>query len=209
MRIALVGGTGREGRGLAVRWARAGHDVVIGSRDAARAAARAEELGHGITGGANADVCRGAEVVVLCVPWSAHRALVESLRPVLVGPLVIDITVPLQPPKVRRVHLPEGGSAAAQTAAILGEGGRVVATLHHVSSADLAGDGALVSDVLVCGKKADRQLAMTLVADLGARAVDAGVLANAVALEALTPVLLHINRAHGVHGAGVRITGLP
>ena len=163
-----------------------------------------------LAGAANADAVVGADAVVLCVPYSAHAATLRSLADALRGMLVVDITVPLRPPKVRRVHLPEGGAAALEAAAILGEGARVVAALHHVSSAHLADPEHVIDcDVLVCGRKADREIVRGLVADLGLRPVDAGVLANAVALEALTPVLLHVNRFYSAPGAGLRITGLP
>ncbi len=215
MRIGLIGGTGKEGRGLGVRWARAGHEVHLGSRDAARGAEVAAELsasrGVALSGGGNAAVVADADVVVLCVPYAAHAATLTGLAEALRGRLVVDITVPLVPPKVRVVHLPEGGAAAIEARQHLGEGARVVAALHHVSSAHLADpDHAIDCDVLVCGDAlADRETVRGLVADLGLRPVDAGKLANAVALEALTPVLLHINRHYKAAGAGIRITGLP
>lgn len=214
MRIGLIGGTGKEGRGLSARWARAGHDVFIGSRDAQRGRDKAAELSAKwdvtMQGGGNDEAATFGEVVVLCVPWSAHEAAVTGIAPHVQGKLVVDITVPLQPPKVRKVHLPDGGSAVAQTARILGDGVRVVGTLHHVSSAHLADpDHTIDCDVLVCGNgRSARDEVIALIGDLGLRGVDAGVLANAVALESLTPVLLHINRRYKAGGAGLRITGL-
>jgi NADPH-dependent F420 reductase len=214
MKLALVGGTGREGAGLSVRWAKAGHTVSIGSRDGARAEARARELsaqaGVEIAGGENAAVCKDAEVVVLAVPYAAHSATLSALKPELAGKLVIDITVPLAPPKVREVHLPEGGSAAQEAAQILGPDAKLVATLHHVSSAHLADPAeAIDCDVLVCGDdEAAKTTAMGLIADLGLRALDAGPLRNAVALESLTPVLLYLNKRYKSAGAGIRITGV-
>lgn len=216
-RIAIVGGTGRQGRGLAARWARAGHEVLIGSRDADRARERAREFNvasdpeaEPIRAGSNSEVIADATVVVLTVPFSAHAATVEGLGDGLQGKLVIDLTVPLAPPKITAVTLPAGGSVAVKTQEIAGPKAQVVAALHHVSSAHLGDpDHDIDCDVLVCGDDPDaRARAMALVEDLELRAVDAGVLANAVALESLTPVLLHINRHYGLKGAGLRITGL-
>jgi NADPH-dependent F420 reductase len=156
-------------------------------------------------------VCRDAEVVVVCVPYAAHTATLESIRPALAGKLVIDITVPLAPPKVREVHLPEGHSAAQEAARILGVDVPLVAALHHVSSSHLADpDHAIDCDVLVCGDAAEgKAAAIDLMRDLGLRGLDAGPLRNAVALESFTPVLLYLNKRYGTAAAGLRITGLP
>jgi NADPH-dependent F420 reductase len=160
-------------------------------------------------GGDNEHAVAGADVVVLCVPYSAHRETLDQLAPSLGGRVVLDITVPLRPPAVTRVSLPGGNAAALEAAAAL-PGARVVAALHHVSSAHLEDlDHVIDCDVLVCGDDpAAREVIASLVRDLGLRPVDAGVLDNAIALEALTPVLLHVNRHYKVKAAGVRITGL-
>jgi NADPH-dependent F420 reductase len=214
MRIAVLGGTGKEGRGLALRWAKAGHDVVLGSREADRARAKAEELsslsGKTVRGSDNASAAAGAEVVLLSVPYAGHAALLSELRSVLQGRIVIDITVPLQPPRVREVHLPAGQAAALEAQALLGPGVRVVAALHHVSSIHLGDlDHALEGDVLVCSDdEAARALVVELVGDLGMRALDAGPLRNAIALESLTPVLLHINKKYKVEGTAIRFVGV-
>lgn len=215
MKIAIIGGTGKEGSGLAVRWASKGHEVSIGSRDAARGVERAQELSDEykltIRGGGNEDILEGAELVVLSVPYSAHESTLQGLKDRLTNALVLDITVPLQPPKVREVHLPAGGSAAMEAQAILGEGAQVAAAFHHVSYQhllDLSAD--LETDVLVVADKLEfRKTIMSLVEDAGGRAINAGVLRNAAALESLTPVLIHINGAYKIPGAGIRITGLP
>ncbi len=216
MRIGVIGGTGKEGRGLALRWSRAGHQVRIGSRDAARASERAAELravaGAGdITGGDNAWAVSDAEVVVLCVPYAAHGETLRSLAAQLAGRVLIDITVPLNPPRVREVHLPPGHSAAMEAQAIVGAATPVVATLHHVSSTHLGDpDHAIEGDVLVCSDhEAATATAIALIADLGGRALDAGPLRNAVALESLTPVLLHLNKRYKCSAAALRIVGLP
>jgi NADPH-dependent F420 reductase len=214
MRIGIIGGTGKEGSGLAIRWARAGHEVRIGSRDGERGAARAAELNteYSVTleGGSNEWAIEGADVSVLSVPYSAHRPTLEGLRDALQSHILVDITVPLRPPKVTRVHLPEGHAAALEAQALLGEGVRVVASLHHVSSVHLAdADHAIDCDVLTCGDDNDAvELVCGLIGDLGMRGVHAGALANAVALESLTPVLIHLNKKYKSAGTGLRITGI-
>jgi len=214
MRIAVIGGTGKEGRGLAVRWARAGHEVQIGSRDAERARERARELaaasGARIAGSDNDSAARACEVAVLAVPYAAHAATLTELKPALAGKVLIDLTVPLRPPKVRRVELPPGRAAALEAQALLGAETRVVAALHHVSSAHLGDpEHAVECDVLACSDDpAALEIALRLIADLGLRGLDAGPLVNAIALESLTPVLLHLNKRYQSPGAGVRFTGL-
>lgn len=215
MKIGIVGGTGREGRGLGVRWAKAGHDVFIGSRQAdkgvTKAAEFAEEFGVSLSGGDNVAACKHADLVVVTVPYSAHRATFESIKEVTDEKVVVDITVPLQPPKVRSVNLPEGQAAALEAQGYLGSGARLVAALHHISSEHLSDPGhEFDCDVLVCGDDKDaRATVIALIGDLGLRGVDAGVLRNAIALESLTPVLLHINRRYKSVGSGIRITGIP
>jgi 8-hydroxy-5-deazaflavin:NADPH oxidoreductase len=213
MRIAVVGGTGKEGRGMALRWARAGHSVFIGSRDAERAREAAAELsaqaGSHIQGGENTEAVAASELVVLSVPYSAHASTLGALKAALAGRVLIDITVPLQPPKVTHVNLPAGQSAALEAQAILGAETPVVAALHHVSAVHLRDlDHAIECDVLACSDdKPALERALALIRDLGVRAVDAGPLRNAIALESLTPVLLHINRT--LKGsAGIRLTGV-
>ena len=219
MHIAIIGGTGKEGRGLALRWAHAGHEVTIGSRSAERAVEGARALTETlaqagsqgrVAGADNAAAVAAADLAVLSVPYSAHAATLEPLRATLAGKILIDITVPLKPPKVRKVHLPEGQSAALEAQAVLGEDVRVVAALHHISSVHLSDlNHTFDCDVLVCGHKEARAQVVKLIADLGLRALDAGPLQNSIALESLTPVLLHLNRHYKSRGCGLRITGLP
>jgi NADPH-dependent F420 reductase len=215
MKLGLVGGTGKEGTGLSVRWAKAGHTVAIGSRDAERAKEKATELsaenGVNITGGDNESICKAADVVILCVPYGAHGATLEGLKKVLEGKVVVDITVPLKPPAVREVHLPAGTSAAQEALAILGAGVKLVAALHHVSSVHLQDHGHdIACDVLLCGDDAAaKDVTTSLIKDLGMRGLDAGPLKNAVALESLTPVLLYMNKRYKSEGTGIHITGIP
>jgi 8-hydroxy-5-deazaflavin:NADPH oxidoreductase len=214
MNIAIVGGTGKEGQGMAARWAKAGHRVCVGSRDAERARAAASELsakaGAAVHGGDNAWAVEQAEVVVLSVPYAAHADTLRTLRAALQGKIMVDITVPLRPPAVTKVVLPEGKAAALEAQALLGPGVKVVAALHHVSSTHLAElDHALDCDVLACSDdKEALEVVLGLIGDLGARAFHAGVLANAVALESLTPLLLHLGRKYKRSGVGIRFTGL-
>ncbi len=213
--IAVLGGTGKEGSGLAMRWAMKGYSVIVGSRDAERARSRAAEMsaeignGH-LVGMGNDEAATKADVVVLSVPYTAHKATLDSVREQVQGKVLIDLTVPLQPPKVRTVHLPEGKSAALEAQALLGEGVKVVAAFQNVSAEHLGDPNYVVDcDVLVCGNDAEaKKTVIELVAATGMRGVDAGSLANAVAVESLTPVLLYINKAYSAKGAGIRITGI-
>ncbi len=215
MKIGIVGGTGREGRGLGVRWAKAGHDVFIGSRQAEKGVAKAsefaDEFGVSLQGGDNVSACNHADLIVVTVPYSAHRTTFEAIKDAVGEKIIVDITVPLKPPKVRSVNLPEGQAAALEAREYLGDGARLVAALHHISSEHLSDPGHdFDCDVLVCGDDKDaRAKVISVIGDLGLRGIDAGVLKNAIALESLTPVLLHINRRYESVGSGIRITGIP
>lgn len=214
MRIGIVGGTGKQGTGLARRWARAGHTIAIGSRDPAKARAHVAEMGAPsglVEGGDNVWAVNGAEVVVLSVPYSAHAENLRAIAAVAAGKVLIDMTVPLVPPKVSRVHLPSGQAAALEAQAILGAATPVAAALHHVSATHLADpEHAIACDVLVAADDARaKQTTLQLVRDLGLRGLDAGPLVNAIALESLTPVLIHLNRTYKSQGAGVVFTNLP
>ena len=215
MSVAVLGGTGKEGTSLSRRWALNGYRVLIGSRSRERAVAHAKTInaelgGDYLTGMENSEAAKSADIVVLSVPYEAHQATLEAVKPHLSGKILIDVTVPLKPPKVRVVHLPEGNAAALEAQALLGDDVRVMAAFQTISYILLKDPDRFVdSDVLVCGNDLDAKHAtMRLVEAAGMRGVDAGVLENAVALEALAPVLLHINKAHGVKHAGIRITGL-
>ena len=213
-KIAILGGTGNLGYGLAWRWARAGHDVTIGSRvkeKALNAAAELNErLGDGsINGADNLSATKQAEIVVLTVPFAAHEATLESIRPGLSGQIVIDTTVPLVPPKVAVVQLPEAGSAAVITRNILGDRARVTAAYHNVAANLLEQDVEIDCDILVTGDDLQtRKEVMQLVEDSGCRAINAGKLANTAAAEALTSLLIHINKTYKTSHSGIRITGI-
>ena len=211
--IAIVGGTGAEGSGLAIRWARAGYRVIVGSRSAERAAARADELsGHGqVEGAGNAEAASAADIGVVTVPFAAQRQTMTDIAEAARGKIVIDVTVPLVPPRVARVQLPPEGSAAAIAQAILGPETKVVSAFQNVAADHLADPGyELDCDVLVCGDgKEARAQAVALIEAAGLRGIEAGPLDNAVAAEALTSVLIWINRRYESPGSGIRITGLP
>lgn len=214
--IAVLGGTGQEGGGLALRWARAGHHVIVGSRDGAKAAAAAADmkarLGEArVSGDSNKAAARAADIVVLTVPFAAQRATVEDVREALAGKILIDATAPLVPPKVARVQLPAGGSAVAAIQAMLGEEVKVVAAFQNVSAHHLHDlDHAIDCDVLVCGDDPEaRETAIGLAADIGLRGVHAGPIVNSAAAEALTSILIAMNMRYKVPGTGIRITGLP
>lgn len=213
--VGVLGGTGKEGSGLAMRWALNGYRVIVGSRDAVRAAEKAAEFnatlgGDYLIGNGNSEAAAEADIVVLSVPYSAHKDTLESVKHLLDGKILVDVTVPLQPPKVRTVHVPEGKSAAQEAAAIVGEGVRVVSAFQNVSSEKMTSPQAQVDcDVLVTGDDADaKEQVIKLVEAAGMRGIDAGPLANAVAAESITPMLLYINKKYGAHGSGIRITGI-
>jgi len=214
MNIAVLGGTGKEGSGLAMRWAHAGHTVVVGSRDPDKAQRAADELnaalgGATVRGAANGEAAAGADVVVLTVPYAAHKDTLLSVKDVLAGKVVIDVTVPINPNDFLRVMVPAGGSASKEAQLLLDNGARVVSAFQNISATHLKKlDAVIDCDVLVCGDDdAAKQIAMRLVSDTGMKAWDAGPLDNAGVVEGLTTVLLGINRRHRVKGAGIRITG--
>jgi NADPH-dependent F420 reductase len=214
--LAILGGTGNEGPGLAVRWANAGHTIIIGSRSAEKAQRVAGEINaklgsEQIKGMANPDAATACEIAVLTVPYSAQNALLETLKPYLQGKVLINVNVALKPPKVARVYIPPEGSASEQAQAILGPDVQVVAAFQNVGAHALENlEHPVDCDVLVCGnKKAAKAIALQLATDIGTRGIDAGPLINAKAVEALTSILIGINIRYKVPGSGIRITGLP
>jgi len=212
--VAIIGGTGPLGSGLARRLASANYTVVIGSRSAGKAQETARMLaaavGKGCLRGAdNVAAAKAADVVFLTVPWASQAAVLDDIKPHLAGKLLIDTTVPLQPPKVARVQLPAGHSAALAAQQRLGGDVRVVSGFHNVAAHKLNGEQPIDCDVLVFGDdRKDRDIVVGLAKAIGLDAVHAGPLANSVAAEALTSVLIGINRNYRVDGAGIRITGI-
>jgi predicted dinucleotide-binding enzyme len=196
--IAVLGGTGKEGKGLAYRWAKAGYRVLIGSRYSEKAVTVASEIMEllegesSIVGTTNQEAATQADIAVMTVPYAGHRELLESVKDALKGKIVIDTTVPLVPPKVSKVQMPSAGSAAQEAKEILGEHTEVVAEC----------------DVLVTGSsKKARQEALTLVEAAGLVGWDAGPIENSVVVEGLTSVLININKQYGSTHAGIKITG--
>lgn len=220
--IAVIGGTGAEGSGLALRWAAAGYPIVIGSRSAEKAHSAAAELSAllpadgatanaTITGAANGEAAQAGDVVVLSVPYSAQEATIAQIMDGSQDKILITVGVPLMPPKVATVWTPPGGSAALEAQAQLGERVNVIAAFQNVSAAHLQDlTWQPDSDVLITGDdKAGKAIAADLARAAGFDAVDAGPLANASVVEGLTAVLIGINIRHKVKGSGIRITGLP
>jgi len=213
--IGIIGGTGKEGKGLAYRWAKAGHKVLIGSRAEEKALAAAADLkallpveAH-VEGMNNAAAVQQCDIAVLTVPFAAHAETLHGLKDALQGKILIDVAVPLNPPKVTRVSMPPEGSAAQQAQSILGEGVQVVAAFQNISYEHLLKDEQVACDVLVCGTgKEARQTVINLARDAGLTAWDAGVIENAVVVEGLTSVLIGLNIQHKVGSAGIKITGI-
>jgi 8-hydroxy-5-deazaflavin:NADPH oxidoreductase len=213
-KIAVLGGTGAQGSGLALRLSAAGHELAIGSRDCARAARAAAELsarvGKTIGGSDNGAAAAAAEIVILTVPYAVQLATVENVLDQLRGKMLVDATVPLVPPRVGTVQLPEGQSAVAAIQRLTGDEVRVVSAFQNVSAQHLHElDHDVDCDVLVCGDdRASCDIVIGLCADIGLRGLYAGVIRNSAAAEALTSVLITLNRRYKVAGAGIRITGL-
>ena len=216
--LAILGGTGDLGTGLARRWAQAGYQVIIGSRTQEKAEAAVADLrevmaerGVGevaVQAMENLAAASAADIVVLTVPFSHQASTLELVRSALQGKILIDVTVPLVPPKVARVQLPEGGSAGKIAQTLLGDDVAVVSAFQNVAAAHLQEGHGVDCDVLVCGNKKDaRQQVITLVEAAGMRGFHAGMIDNAAAAEALTSVLITINKQYGCH-AGIRISGL-
>jgi NADPH-dependent F420 reductase len=213
--IAILGGTGALGSGLALRWANAGHQVTIGSRDGARAAEVAAELSQKVSrkiiGKSNEQAAADAELLVITVPYASHAVTIDSVRSHLMGKILIDVTVPLKPPKVRTVQLPEGGSVAKALQENLGDSVRVVSAFQNVAATHLADlNHDIDCDVLVCGNdKKARNEVVELANDAGMKAWHGGRIDNSAVAEALTSLLIFINGNYKIDGAGIRITGTP
>ena len=210
--IGVIGGTGHLGGALAGRWCRVGYRVVIGSRDVdrARAAAAAHSPSNGgaIIGASNCEAARDAGIVVIAVPFPSQEATLAEIREEVAGKIVVDTTVPLVPPKVMRVQLPPEGCAALRAQALLGEAAIVVSAFHNIAAHRLATSEPVECDVLVFGDRREaRDRVIELTSAAGLRGLHAGSLSNSASAEALTSVLIFINKHYSVDGAGLRITG--
>jgi hypothetical protein len=217
MKIAILGGTGPEGSGLGLRWAAAGHEVIIGSRQMEKGQQVAAELqgrlpaaAANLSGMDNLSALDGADVAVLAVPYSGQERTLAGLEAALAGKLLLTVVVPLGEKAARVWRLPSGLAAAEEARQQLGEGARVVAAFQNISAHHLADpEHAVDCDVLVCGDdKADKQVVIDLCTAAGMRGVDAGPLQNASVAEGLTAVLIGINIRHKIKHAGIRITGI-
>ena len=218
--IAVLGGTGPEGFGLALRWVRSGETVIIGSRDAARAREAATKIQAAVgsnarvSGEENSAACAAAELLVLTIPFEGHAALLKQIKPAIrPGSIVIDATVPLAASVGGRATRTLGvwqGSAAQQTAELVPQGVSVVAAFHNTSAEVLNSDASVDCDVIVCSDDtAATQTVRTLARKIpGIRAIDGGKLENARILEQITALLIGLNIRHKGH-SGIRITGLP
>ncbi|MCB9153215.1 MAG: NADPH-dependent F420 reductase [Caldilineae bacterium] len=215
MKIAILGGTGPEGSGLGLRWAQAGHQVIIGSRLAEKGQQVAAELksllpSGDISGADNLTAAQAADVVVLSVPYEAQSPTLDSVAGALDGKLLVTVVAPTRKPKARVWRLESGLSAAEEAQQQLGDATRVVAAFQNIGAHNLKDPAAeLDCDVLICGdNKDDKQVAIDLCTDANMRGVDAGALQNASVVEGLTSVLIGINIRNKVGNAGIRITGI-
>jgi len=215
MKVIILGGTGPQGKGLAKRFAKAGHEIVIGSRDGEKARECARELNElldqaSVSGASLEEATQQAdELVILSVPYAAHDATLEAIRPLLNGKILVDIVVPLAPGNPKAVEMPEAGSATEAAQALLGDEVAVVGALHNVSAVTLNDlERPLNCDILVCGNDlAAKKTVMALCESLGTKAYNAGLAESARCIEAITPILIRLNISKEVpfSHAGIRI----
>jgi 8-hydroxy-5-deazaflavin:NADPH oxidoreductase len=213
--VAVLGGTGKEGKGLAFRWARAGYRVLIGSRSVEKAVAAASEIKEmlgdtgSVEGLTNLEAAREANIAVLTVPYAAHRDTLESIKEELKGKILVDVTVPLVPPKVSTVQMPAAGSAAQEAKQIVGDDVQVCAAFQNIGYDHLLDNSDVECDVLVTGtSKEARAETIRLVEATGLRGWDAGPIENSVVVEGMTSILIGINKKYGSTHAGIKITGV-
>ncbi|MGC1378923.1 MAG: NADPH-dependent F420 reductase [Anaerolineales bacterium] len=219
--IAILGGTGKEGKGLAFRWARAGYKIIIGSRAPEKAVAAAEELKallaadsapetfFSIQGADNLSAAQQADIVALTVPYAAHRETLELIKEALKGKILVDVVVPLVPPQVHKAQMPPAGSAAQEAREILGKEAEIVDAFQNISFELLMSTDAVECDVLVTGtSKQARAEIIKLVEAAGLTGWDAGPLENASVVEGMTSLLIYMNKHYSSTHAGVKITGV-
>jgi len=215
-KIAIIGGTGKEGKGLAYRWARVGYDVAVGSRVLEKAQTAASEINalllkenKKVEGKENVLAATESDIIVLTVPFNVHRDMLCLLKESVQNKIFIDVTVPLVPPKVTKVQMPAAGSAALEAREILGDGTKIVSAFQNISYEKLLNDEDIECDVLVCGDKEGRTLVVEMIKEIGLKAWDAGPLENSLVAEGLTSILIGINKQFGIQSAGIKITGIP
>jgi 8-hydroxy-5-deazaflavin:NADPH oxidoreductase len=212
--IAVLGGTGKEGKGLAYRWAKAGYRVLIGSRSSEKAVTAASEImslfdgSTSVVGMSNLEAAQQANIVVVTVPYTAHRETLEAVKDVLKGKILIDVTSLSVPPMVTKVLMPTAGSATQEAREIVGESVEVAAAFQSISHKHLLTDEDMDCDVLVTGTSKDtRAEVIKLVEAAGMIGWDAGPIENSVVVEGLASVLRYINKQYGSTHAGIKITG--
>ena len=215
--IAILGGTGDLGTGLASRWIQAGYPIVLGSRSLEKSETAVSNIKKSMQADDvdrvtlyamdNTKAAEHADIVAITVPFSHQASILESVKPMLQGKILIDVTVPLVPPKVARVQMPDQGSAGEIAQKLLGDEVKVVSAFQNVAAHHLRGGEELSCDVLVCGNDKDaRGQVIELVEAAGMRGFHAGAINNAAAVEAMASVLIFINKQYKCH-AGIRITG--
>lgn len=216
LRLAILGGTGKQGKGLALRWANAGYEIIIGSRAAERAQQIAqqisEQLEHNsiVHGMSNNEAAKACDIAVLSVPYASHATTLKSVKSALEGKILIDVTVPLDPDDYRKIRFPSGKSAGEEAQELMGDNVRVVSAFQNISFSSLKKlDKPFHTDVLVSGNDADaKQQVIALAEAIGLRAFDAGPIQNAIAAEALTAALVNINIRFKALSSGFEITGI-
>lgn len=218
--ISILGGTGKEGQGLAYRWAKAGYPIIIGSRNKEKADAAVEKLQRlleeeilvelYIHGMENKEAAKSCDIAVLTVPYEFHEKMLEEIKHQLSGKYLLDVTVPLVPLKVSTITIPPEGSAAMHAQKIVGDQVKVISAFQNISFELLLSEKNIECDVLVCGvDKESREIGLRLVRDAGLKGWDAGPLENSIVQEGLTSILIRINKKHGTHSSGIKITGVP
>jgi NADPH-dependent F420 reductase len=206
MKVGILGGTGKLGLALAVRLHQTGHTVMIGSRDAAKAADASQKLDPNVKAGTNLETGQWCDLAFISVPYSAHKDLLDSMNAVLEGKIIIDATVPIDPANLRQIRTNSGKSAAEETAAAIPHA-NVYAAFHTISHRVLRQPDA-THDVLVAGAASQKSEVMDLVRSMRLRPVDAGPMEVAGHLERVTVLLLSINMANKVKESGIKITGI-
>ena len=209
--IGVLGGSGALGSGLSYRLGKAGYQVIIGSRNPGNSSEKVNEINQRlkqekISIESNYLAAEKSDLVILAVPFSNHGVIVEEISPVVQNKIVLDTTVPLVPPKVARVQLPEYGSVAKKTQELLGKEVRVVSAFQNVAASHLDGDDALAGEILVFGNNKDaRETIIGLIQEIGMKGWHAGSIDNSVVAESMTSVLIFMNKFYNMEGAGINI----